>query len=233
MSLWDQSKVHCSKNTTLGQAPDRHSRYRRGSRQDQTSTRQTLNLRTPERFFPTHKLQGIYTGRRDWVPDLKKLQIHSFPDLAVCFSSGAGASCLPLAQPLQTGGFIVLGSWHTPTAIVPLGIVTGAVKTIEDESPSNRIYPWPWVETWHSDLLQRLEHYISLCLPLRVNLPGPINHLARDHPSRRLSFKGGRNNYPLNEMYLSYPDMVKWCTEFPSRSAMCLAHFPESQLREV
>lgn len=154
-------------NTTLGQAQDRQCRCRRGSRQDQISTKQTLNLRTPERFFPVHELQGRYPGRRDWTPDLNKFRIHSFPALSVCFNSGAGASCLPLAHALHTGDFIVRESCHTPTVMPPPGIVTGALETTEDESLSNGICPWPWVdwhwETRHSDLLQSLEHYIH-CL---------------------------------------------------------------------
>lgn len=48
--------------------------------------------------------------------------------------------------------FTVLESWDTPVVMVPSGIVTGALKTIEDGLLSNGICPWPWAEIEHSDL---------------------------------------------------------------------------------
>lgn len=43
---------------------------------------------------------------------------------------------------------------------------------------------WPWVEKCHS-LLQRLEHYILLLPPFRVNLAGPSSHHAKRPPLRK------------------------------------------------
>lgn len=44
---------------------------------------------------------------------------------------------------------------------------------------------WPWEETCHSDLFQRLEHYTLLLPPFRVNLNGPSSYHAKRPPLRK------------------------------------------------
>lgn len=48
-----------------------------------------------------------------------------------------------------------------------------------------RIYLWPWVETCHSNLFQRLENYILLSPLLRVNLAGLSSHPTKRPPLRK------------------------------------------------
>lgn len=58
-------------------------------------------------------------------------------------------------------------------------------KLLLSGKKKNGVYLWPWVETCHSDLLQRLEHYILLLPPSRVNLAGPSSHHAKRPPLRK------------------------------------------------
>ena len=45
-------------------------------------------------------------------------------------------------------------------------------------------YFWPWVETYFN-LSLKLNYHLLLFLPLRVNLVGHVNHLAKRAPLRK------------------------------------------------
>lgn len=68
---------------------------------------------------------------------------------------------------------------------------------------SKGAFLWLCMETWYSDLFQRLEHYITLSLPLRVNPANFVNRWTSQEMSPQESWSTCRYDEVMKRLVIS------------------------------